>query len=129
MQARRDQSICFYLQHRWCGVCRATTHCDGKRLYFRGCRSSVLYLRRTTLRTLLTALFYCCAVVFPDRVCQDTIKARMQVSKQYSGIIDCAVKTVKGEGSLALFKGFTPAYASAVRQIKQFPIERQTDSP
>mmetsp|Transcript_12953 Transcript_12953/g.16815 ORF Transcript_12953/g.16815 Transcript_12953/m.16815 type:complete len:193 (-) Transcript_12953:686-1264(-) len=43
----------------------------------------------------------------------DTVKARMQVSKQYAGTVDCAIRTVKGEGGLALFKGFTPAYASA----------------
>ncbi len=44
----------------------------------------------------------------------DVIKTRVMNQPKgvnlYSGPIDCAVKTVKAEGLLALYKGFTPAY-------------------
>lgn len=44
----------------------------------------------------------------------DVVKTRImnqaQGSTMYTGPIDCLVKTVKAEGPLALYKGFTPAY-------------------
>lgn len=44
----------------------------------------------------------------------DVVKTRImnqpKESRLYSGPLDCAVKTVRAEGVLALYKGFTPAY-------------------
>lgn len=45
----------------------------------------------------------------------DVVKTRLmnQPAKAtlYTGMLDCAVKTVRGEGLMALYKGFMPAYA------------------
>ena len=45
----------------------------------------------------------------------DVIKTRMMNQPRdkplYSGPIDCVIKTAKAEGVMALYKGFTPAYA------------------
>jgi solute carrier family 25 uncoupling protein 27 len=45
----------------------------------------------------------------------DVVKTRLMSqpanAKIYSGMLDCAVKTVRGEGLMALYKGFLPAYA------------------
>lgn len=42
----------------------------------------------------------------------DTIKVRMQTSAatgvQYSGVLDCLSKTIRNEGSLAVYKGVGP---------------------
>ncbi len=43
----------------------------------------------------------------------DTAKTRIQQSsgRQYSGMLDCLVKTIHNEGIMSLWKGWTPAYA------------------
>ena len=46
----------------------------------------------------------------------DTAKTRIQnsgsgVGAQYKGLLDCLLKTVRKEGVLSLWKGWTPAYA------------------
>eukprot|EP00512_Aurantiochytrium_limacinum_P002175 CAMPEP_0171494120 /NCGR_PEP_ID=MMETSP0958-20121227/5339_1 /TAXON_ID=87120 /ORGANISM="Aurantiochytrium limacinum, Strain ATCCMYA-1381" /LENGTH=368 /DNA_ID=CAMNT_0012027815 /DNA_START=90 /DNA_END=1200 /DNA_ORIENTATION=+ len=42
----------------------------------------------------------------------DVVKSRiMNNSKAYNGILDCAVRTVKAEGTLAMWKGFFPTWA------------------
>mmetsp|Transcript_33562 Transcript_33562/g.41211 ORF Transcript_33562/g.41211 Transcript_33562/m.41211 type:complete len:279 (+) Transcript_33562:77-913(+) len=44
----------------------------------------------------------------------DTVKARMQISREYCSVAECAIKTVRYEGVRVLFKGFSPALTSAV---------------
>lgn len=43
----------------------------------------------------------------------DTAKTRIQQfsGRQYSGMLDCLVKTIHNEGIMSLWKGWTPAYA------------------
>ena len=46
----------------------------------------------------------------------DVVKTRLANQPQganrvYNGMVDCAMKTVRSEGLLSLYKGFTPAYA------------------
>lgn len=45
----------------------------------------------------------------------DVVKSRLMNqpagSTLYSGMVDCAMKTARAEGVMALYKGFTPAYA------------------
>jgi solute carrier family 25 (mitochondrial uncoupling protein), member 27 len=43
----------------------------------------------------------------------DVIKARMMAldAEKYRGSVDCLVKTVRGEGFMALYKGFFPTWA------------------
>lgn len=44
----------------------------------------------------------------------DVVRTRIMAARDphmYSGPLDCAMKTVKAEGAMALYKGFTPAYA------------------
>lgn len=38
----------------------------------------------------------------------DTIRTRVQTNAEYKGVIDCFTKTIKTEGSLALYKGIIP---------------------
>lgn len=42
----------------------------------------------------------------------DVIKVRMQQSPQYRSMLDCAVKTARGEGPLGFLKGVGPPLAS-----------------
>lgn len=46
----------------------------------------------------------------------DVVKTRLANQPQgagrlYSGMLDCGIKTVRAEGVMSLYKGFTPAYA------------------
>lgn len=40
----------------------------------------------------------------------DVIKSRMQYTSSYNGMLDCAVKSIRAEGPMVLYSGFTPAF-------------------
>lgn len=51
----------------------------------------------------------------------DTVRTRLQTTggSQFSGAIDCFVKTVRGEGALALYKGMAfPFAAQGVYKVR-----------
>jgi len=51
----------------------------------------------------------------------DTIRVRLQTSQKFTGALDCAVKTVRIEGPLALYKGLAiPLMAQAVYKAVMF---------
>jgi len=56
--------------------------------------------------------FMCVYIGFPF----DIVKTRMQAAKPgvYKGVVDCALKSVKQGGMRGVYKGATPALASAL---------------
>lgn len=71
---------------------------------------------KETIYDILASMIGSAACVYTGQPF-DTVKVRLQVnSQQYSGLIECFRKTIKGEGVRALWKGALPAFMGAVSE-------------
>ena len=64
----------------------------------------------TVFLSAFNASFFANAAAMPFDVVKSRIQTMTTTGPQYTGMLDCASKSVKEEGFLVLWRGFTPAF-------------------